>query len=45
VAETLQMVLPSTLPPGRHVVRVGAVHFAAAGARMAWAEVGRVEVD
>jgi hypothetical protein len=45
IMEDAQVVLPSTLPPGRHAVQVGVAYFTAAGVRMAWAEVGHVEVD
>jgi len=45
IAEDVQVVLPSTLAPGRHPVRVGVVDFTATGVRVAWAEVGRVEID
>jgi hypothetical protein len=45
IAEDLQVVLPSTLAPGRHPVRVGVVDFTDTGVRVAWAEVGRVDID
>jgi hypothetical protein len=45
IMEDVQVALPSTLPPGRHTVQVGAAHFTTTGVRMVWAEVGHVEID
>jgi hypothetical protein len=45
VVEEFDLVLPSTLPPGEHVLSLGVTRFSDVGMTVAWTEVGRVVRD
>ncbi len=44
VAESFDLVLPSTLPPGRHPLAVGVTRTDATGLSTDWVEIGHVDV-
>jgi hypothetical protein len=44
IVESFDLVIPSTLPPGRHPLAVGVTRFDATGLSTDWVEIGHVDV-